>query len=222
MQGGICAIQEDILRGRNVEHEGRPFSSTENLEAMMEAVSMVKTGQVTYAVRDTHIDDKEIHEGDIMGIGDAGILAVGKSVDGTTKDMLAQLVNDDSELISLYYGEEVSDCFKNLFTQHLLIAADLVNAAKSQEAAKAEAARRAWYANADQIAKFLSEINPCWHEARWKALLYDHLEMTEKEAVLRLNGKYAEDIQVFDSIEAEALKMADYMSQGIIRQFCFC
>ena len=76
---------------------------------MLEAIKCVKTGQVTYAVRDTHIDDKEIHEGDIMGIGDAGILAVGKSVDGTTKDMLAQLVNDDSELISLYYGEEVSE-----------------------------------------------------------------------------------------------------------------
>lgn len=79
-----------------------------NEETMLEAIKCVKTGQVTYAVRDTHIDDKEIHEGDIMGIGDAGILAVGKSVDGTTKDMLAQLVNDDSELISLYYGEEVS------------------------------------------------------------------------------------------------------------------
>ena len=80
-----------------------------NEEAMLEEVKNVKTGQVTYAVRDTRIDDKEIHEGDIMGIGDAGILAVGKSVDGTTKDMLAQLVNDDSELISLYYGEEVSE-----------------------------------------------------------------------------------------------------------------
>ena len=80
-----------------------------NEETMLEAIKCVKTGQVTYAVRDTHIDDKEIHEGDIMGIGDEGILAVGKSVDGTTKDMLAQLVNDDSELISLYYGEEVSE-----------------------------------------------------------------------------------------------------------------
>ena len=81
----------------------------ENTAEMTDAISRVQTGQITYAVRDTRIDDKEIHEGDIMGIGDAGILAVGKSVDGTTKDMLAQLVNDDSELISLYYGEEVSE-----------------------------------------------------------------------------------------------------------------
>ena len=78
-----------------------------NMDAMLEAVKNVKTGQVTYAVRDTHIDDKEIHEGDIMGIGDAGILSVGQSVEETAKEMLAQLVDDDSELISLYYGQDV-------------------------------------------------------------------------------------------------------------------
>ena len=60
-------------------------------------------------VRDTHIDDKEIHEGDIMGIGDAGILSVGTSIEDTAKDMLAQLVEEESELISLYYGEDVSE-----------------------------------------------------------------------------------------------------------------
>ena len=78
-----------------------------NIEAMEEAVKNVKTGQVTYAVRNTKIDDKVIHEGDIMGIGDAGILSVGQSVEDTAKDMLAQLVDEDSELISLYYGQDV-------------------------------------------------------------------------------------------------------------------
>lgn len=78
-----------------------------NLEAMKEGIKNVKTGQVTYAVRDTHIDDKDIHEGDIMGIGDQGILSVGQSVEETAKDMLAQLVDDDSELISLYYGQDI-------------------------------------------------------------------------------------------------------------------
>ncbi len=81
----------------------------ENEETMLEAIGNVKTGQVTYAVRDTHIDDKDIHEGDIMGIGDDGILAVGPSIDGTTKEMLEHLVDDDSELISIYYGEDVSE-----------------------------------------------------------------------------------------------------------------
>ena len=80
-----------------------------NLEAMQEGIKNVRTGQVTYAVRDTKIDDKEIHEGDIMGIGDQGILAVGQSVEETTKEMLAQLVDGDSELISLYYGQDVRE-----------------------------------------------------------------------------------------------------------------
>ncbi|MCU6685440.1 DAK2 domain-containing protein [Dorea acetigenes] len=83
--------------------------SKTNEEAMLEGISNVKSGQVTYAVRDTHIDDKEIHEGDIMGIGDAGIIAVGEDIEATTKEMLAELVDEDSELISLYYGEEVKE-----------------------------------------------------------------------------------------------------------------
>ena len=80
-----------------------------NKETMLEEIQNVKSGQVTYAVRDTHIDDKEIHEGDIMGIGDSGIISVGKEIAETTKDMLAQLVDEESELISLYYGEEVTE-----------------------------------------------------------------------------------------------------------------
>ena len=79
-----------------------------NEEAMLEAIQNVKTGQVTYAVRDTKIDDKEIHEGDIMGIGDAGIIAVGTDIQNTAKEMLAAMEDEDSELISLYYGEEIS------------------------------------------------------------------------------------------------------------------
>lgn len=78
-----------------------------NLETMEEGIKNVKTGQVTYAVRDTHIDDKTIHEGDIMGIGDQGILSVGQSVEETTKEMLKAMVDEDTELISMYYGQDV-------------------------------------------------------------------------------------------------------------------
>ena len=80
-----------------------------NIEAIKVGITHVKTGQVTYAVRDTHIDDKEIHEGDIMGIGDQGILSVSQSVEDAAKEMLAQLVDGDSELISLYYGQDVTE-----------------------------------------------------------------------------------------------------------------
>ena len=85
------------------------MSAEENEEAMMDAIQYVKTGQVTYAVRDTCIDEKEIHKDDIMGIGDSGILAVGTDIAATTKEMLAELVDEDSELISVYYGEDISE-----------------------------------------------------------------------------------------------------------------
>lgn len=80
-----------------------------NEAAMLEEVAKVKTGQITYAVRDTRIDDKDITEGDIMGIGDNGILSVGKEIEATAKETLAQLVDEDSGLISIYYGEDVSE-----------------------------------------------------------------------------------------------------------------
>ena len=85
------------------------LSAEENLEAMTESISMVKTGQVTYAVRDTKIDDKEIHEGNIMGIGDSGILAVGEDIEATTIEMFKEIVDDMSEIISIYYGEGVDE-----------------------------------------------------------------------------------------------------------------
>ena len=79
-----------------------------NEEAMRESIELVKTGQVTYAVRDTSIDGKEIHIGDIMGIGDDGIKAVGKEVEETALQLLDSLVDEESEIICFYYGEEVS------------------------------------------------------------------------------------------------------------------
>ena len=90
-----------------------------NEEAMLEEIKNVKTGQITYAVRDTKIDEKEIHEGDIMGIGDSGILAVGKDLEETTKELIANLVDEDSELISIYYGEEVSEEDAEKFTEEI-------------------------------------------------------------------------------------------------------
>lgn len=83
--------------------------SKENLEAMLEAVGKVRTGQITYAVRDTRIDDKEIHEGDIMGIGDKGILAVGAQREQVAIDTVAEMMSDDAEIISIYYGADVSE-----------------------------------------------------------------------------------------------------------------
>lgn len=84
-------------------------SPEDNKESMIDSMSYVKTGEVTYAVRDTVIDDKEIKEGNIMGIGDEGILAVGEEIDDTTINMIKEMQDEESEIVSLYYGAEVTE-----------------------------------------------------------------------------------------------------------------
>ena len=85
------------------------LSPEENEAAMTEAIETVRTGEVTYAVRDTVIDDHEIHQGDYMGIGDAGILAVGQAIETVTKDLIDSMMDEDMELISIYYGQETKE-----------------------------------------------------------------------------------------------------------------
>ena len=85
------------------------LSADENEENMLREIGNVKTGQVTYAVRDTVIDDREIRKGDFMGIGDKGMLAVGASMENVARETVANMVDEDSELISIYYGSDVSE-----------------------------------------------------------------------------------------------------------------
>lgn len=98
------------------------LSASENEENMLNEIKTVSTGQVTYAVRDTVIDDKEIKKGDYMGIGDNGILAVGGDILQVAKDTIAGMVTDESELISIYYGSEVkeeeAEAFCSQITEH--------------------------------------------------------------------------------------------------------
>ena len=84
-------------------------SADENEQAMIEAIGCVKTGEITYAVRDTSIDDHEIKKGDYMGIGDKKILSVGTDMNKVVLDMIAEMVDDSSELISLYFGADVTE-----------------------------------------------------------------------------------------------------------------
>lgn len=84
-------------------------SINENLETMKEEIARVKTGQVTYAVRETSIDGHEIKQGDIMGIGDGSILTVGQDLQETTRKMIEKLVDDESELLSIYFGEDATE-----------------------------------------------------------------------------------------------------------------
>ena len=127
--------------------------------------------------------------------------------------------SDFAELLKDLYGDKVASKFEELFTNHLVIAAELVKAAVSGDNSAASEAEKKWYANADEIAAFLANTNPYWTEKMWKDMLYEHLALTKDEAVDRINKYYAADILVYDKIQTEALKMADIMSEAIIRQF---
>jgi len=118
-----------------------------------------------------------------------------------------------------YYGEQIGAKFESLMREHLVLAAQLVKAAKAGDTKGTADAEKRWYANADEIAKFLSSINPYWSEEAWRKMLYEHLALTKSEAVNRLGGKFAADIADFDKIEPQALMMADMMTDGVVRQF---
>lgn len=137
-------------------------------------------------------------------------------LDAVTKRLLQNPV-DFSNVLRPLYGGQRAKRFEELFTDHLLIAAQL--AAKEGNAGAVSEQRSKWYVNAEDIATFLSEINPYWNKMNWQSMLFDHLRMTENEAVQYLTRQYAASIDQYDSIQEQALKMADVMTFGIINQF---
>lgn len=126
---------------------------------------------------------------------------------------------DMAVVIRRFYGDLAANTFKELMTAHLLIAIDLVNAAKAGDAAAVVEAEKRWYGNADDIAGFLAHLNPYWPQDAVKTMLYHHLALTKKEAEAILAGEYNLSIQLYDRIEQQALEMADAFAEGIIKQF---
>ncbi len=100
------SVPQGITAILNFSPESTP---EENEEAMKEEMQLVKTAQITYAVRNTVIDDMDIHEGDIMGIGDSGMLAVGTEIEPTVLESIEKMADEDTTLISVYYGKDVTD-----------------------------------------------------------------------------------------------------------------
>jgi len=96
-----------------------------------------------------------------------------------------------------------------------------VKAAKAGYNKESADAERRWYENADEIAAFLGKINPYWSQEMWKRMLYEHLAMTKSEAINILTNNYEKSIMEYDEIEKQALKMADIMAEGIVKQFLY-
>lgn len=137
-----------------------------------------------------------------------------------TAQRLLRNQTDIGNAIKPFYGTPAGDRLTALLKDHILIAADLLAAAKSGDGAKVDAARTRWYANADEIAAFLAAANPrSWPQAEMRTMMREHLDRTLGEATARLRGDWAADIAAYDSVHQQALNMADMLSAGIIRQF---
>jgi hypothetical protein len=137
-----------------------------------------------------------------------------------TVGRLLQNQTDIGDAIKPFYGQAAGQELTRLLRDHILIAADLIAAAKAGDQTAVAAAQSRWTANADEIAAFLASANPReWDLDEMKAMLHEHLRLTTDEALARLQGDWAADVAAYDQIHLQALGMADMLSNGIIEQF---
>lgn len=139
---------------------------------------------------------------------------------GAAAQRLLQNQVDIGNAVKPFYGDAAGAKLSALLKDHILIAVELIDAAKAGDAAKKDAAAKRWDANADDIATFLSGANPKhWPLAEMKKMMHDHLALTTTEVVSRLQKNWAADIAAYDKVHEQILKMADMLSSGIISQF---
>lgn len=145
----------------------------------------------------------------VAGLEDAGKIA----------ERLLKNQEDIGNAIIPLYGKEAGNKLTELLKEHIMIAADLVGAAKAGEKEKAADAEKKWYINADHIAAFLASANPKWSQKDLQSALYAHLGLTKNEAVARITKNADAYIEARDKGHAHILMMADYLTEGIVKQF---
>lgn len=140
------------------------------------------------------------------------------SADATSKRLLRNQ-EDIGNAIVPYYGSAAGAKLTDLLKQHILIAVDVVAAAKAGDNAKLSDADKRWHDNAADLATFLSSANPNWPKQALLSMLNEHLALTTQEATARLQQRWDDDIAAFDKVFSQAMMMADALSDGIAKQF---
>jgi hypothetical protein len=137
-----------------------------------------------------------------------------------TQERLLANQADIAAAIRPYYGRTAERRLRSLLREHITGAVALLGAAKAGDTAALGQARTAWYANGNEIADFLSGANPRnWRRGEMRSMMKEHLDLTLKEAVDRLNGRFAADVRDYDAVHRSILEMADMLSDGIVAQF---
>ena len=140
-----------------------------------------------------------------------------------TKATVARLLRNQVDIgnaVKPFYGTAAGNGLTRLLRQHILIAADVIAAAKAGDSAKLADAQARWLANADAVAGVLASVNPRhWPLAAMKAEMYRHLALTTQEVVARLQGRWAADVTAYDRVHHHILHMSDLLSGGLVAQF---
>jgi len=136
-----------------------------------------------------------------------------------TAERLLRNQADIGDAVAGFYGEEAGEALTALLRDHILIAADLITAAKTGDQEAVTEASDAWYANADDISAFLAGANPAWPEETLREMMHGHLDQTLNEATAQLSGDYAASVAEYDHIVTHIMEMAGTLSAGIITQF---
>jgi hypothetical protein len=140
-----------------------------------------------------------------------------------TDATVARLLRNQTDIgnaVKPYYGKAAGNELTKQLRAHILIAADVIAAAKAGNSAKLADAQARWVANADQIAGVLHSVNPrYWKLGTMKAEMHKHLDLTTQEAVARLQGNWDADVAAYDKVHAHILHMSDMLSSGIVKQF---
>ena len=145
--------------------------------------------------------------------------ALGDPSAQAASERLLKNQEDIGNAVAQYYGAAAGTKLTDLLKQHILIAVDLVGAAKAGDAAKQADADKRWHDNANDLATFLSGANPNWPKQTLLDMLNQHLSLTTQEAVARLQKNWSADVTAFDSIYNQAMMMADALTDGIAKQF---
>ena len=136
-----------------------------------------------------------------------------------TQARLLRNPKDIADVFRRFYGNAVANRIQQLLTEHLTIGKDLIVALKNKSQEEAKRLNTKWYQNADEMAEAFSNINPFYPREEIRNMLYEHLRLTTNEVNNRLQGNYAEDINSYDMVQKEILRMSQFFVNGIVRQF---
>ena len=165
-------------------------------------------------------DMRKLWSDHVIWTRDYIIAAVGDQPDQqAASDRLMKNQQDIGTAIASYYGKGAGDKLTALLKTHILIAVDLIKAAKADDKGKVQAADSKWQANGEEIATFLSQANPNWPKATLSDMMKKHLSTTTSEVMARLHKDWSGDTKGFDEVYNHILMMADALSDGIIKQF---